>query len=217
MFGLDLVSASHDEIHISTFNELEISFYEQIHLGVVYIVSNDTVKASNPIFNHLKIHNENFLGSSSTIQPCLDEYPLIPLYCFNFKTIQGIQTIHVNSMVDLLGLVISVSPASTIRKQDGVETLRRTIGLHDMSGYSIGITLWGELCQIEGAELANLRGLDTPPILAIKGGYVTEFNGKTLGTILNTTLFITPKIEEIVLLKRWFDANGFRSTSPSLS
>ena len=87
MSRFDLVSSSHDEMHISTFKELELSFYEQIHLGVVYIVSNGTMKASNPIFNHLKIHNEVFLGSSSTIKPCLDEYPLIPLYFFNFKTI----------------------------------------------------------------------------------------------------------------------------------
>ena len=87
MFKFYLVSASHDEIHISIFNELTLSFYEQIHLGVVYIVSNDTGKASNPIFNYLKSHNDIFLDSSSAIQTFLDEYPLIPLFFFNFKTI----------------------------------------------------------------------------------------------------------------------------------
>ena len=76
-------------------------------------------------------------------------------------------------MVNLVGLVISVSPTSTIRKRDGVETIRHTIGLRDMSGYSIDITLWGEHCQIEGAELANLCGLPTPLAVAIKGGRVT--------------------------------------------
>ena len=86
-----------------------------------------------------------------------------------------------------------------------------------MSGYNIDITLWGKHFQIEGTELANLHGLDTPPVLEIKGGHVTEFNGKTVGTISNTTLFINPNIEETVLLQRWFDDNGFRSASPSLS
>ena len=114
MFGFDLVNALHDEIHISAFNELALSLYDQIQIGIVYMVSNGTVKASNPIFNHLKSDNEIFLGSTSTIQPCLDEYPLIPLCCFNFKTIKEIQTIPVNSMVDLVGLVISVSPTSMI-------------------------------------------------------------------------------------------------------
>ena len=116
VFGFELVNASHDEIHIFAFNELELSLYDQTQIGIVYIVSNGTVKAFNPIFNHLKNHNEIFLGSSSTIKPCLDEYPLIPLYFFNFKTIHEIQTIPDNSMVDLVGLVISFSPTSTIRK-----------------------------------------------------------------------------------------------------
>ena len=38
IFGFDIVNASHDEIHISTFNELALSLYEQIHTGIVYIV-----------------------------------------------------------------------------------------------------------------------------------------------------------------------------------
>ena len=67
VFGFYLVNTSHDEIHILAFNELTLTFYEQIHLGVVCIVSNGTVKASNPIFNHLKSPNKIFLGSSSTI------------------------------------------------------------------------------------------------------------------------------------------------------
>ena len=63
IFGFDIVNVSHDEIHISAFNELALSLYNQLHIGIVYIVSNGTVKASNPIFNHLKSHNEIFLGS----------------------------------------------------------------------------------------------------------------------------------------------------------
>ena len=69
-----------------------------------------------------------------------------------------------------------------------------------MSGYNIDITIWGDHFQIEGFELANIHGLDTPPALAIKGGRVTKFNGKTVGTISNSTLFINPKIKETVLL-----------------
>ena len=85
-----------------------------------------------------------------------------------------------------------------------------------MSGYIIDITLCGEHFQIGGTELANLRSLDTPPVLAIKRSHVTEFNGKFVETISNTTLFINPNIEESVLIQIWFYDNGFRSTSPSL-
>ena len=83
--------------------------------------------------------------------------------------------------------------------------------------YSIDITLWGDNFQIEGAELSNLCGLPTPSAIAIKGGRVTNFNGKTVGTISNTTIFINPNIEETVVLQRWFHDNGFHSASPYLS
>ena len=39
MFGFDLVDASHNEIHISAFNELALSLYDQIEIGIVYMVS----------------------------------------------------------------------------------------------------------------------------------------------------------------------------------
>ena len=120
-------------------------------------------------------------------------------------------------MVDLDGLVISVSPTSTIRKRDGVEIVKLTIGLCDMSGYSIGITLWGEHCQIQGAKLSSLRGLPTPPAVAIKGSRVTDFNGKIVGTISNTTIFINPNIEQTSVLQKSFHDNGFHSASPTLS
>ena len=70
-----------------------------------------------------------------------------------------------------------------------------------MSSYSIDITLWGEHCQIERVELANLRALPTSPAVVIKGGRVTDFNGKTVGTISNTIVFINPEIEQTSVLQ----------------
>ena len=86
-----------------------------------------------------------------------------------------------------------------------------------MSGYSIDITLWGENFQIQGSELASLCSLPTPPAVVIKGGPVTDFNGKSVGTILKSTIFINPNIEQTSVLQKWFNDNGFRSASPSLS
>ena len=86
-----------------------------------------------------------------------------------------------------------------------------------MSGYSIDITLWGEHFQIQGAELSNLCSLPTPLAVVIKGGRVTDFNGKSVGTISNSTIFINPNLEQTSILQRCFNDNGFRSASPSLS
>ena len=85
-----------------------------------------------------------------------------------------------------------------------------------MLGYSIDITIWGEHCQIEGAKPANLRGLPTPPAVAIKGGRVTKINGKTVGTISNTIVFINPEIEQTLVLQNRFHENGFRLAESSM-
>ena len=86
-----------------------------------------------------------------------------------------------------------------------------------MSSYSIDLTLWGDHFQIQGVDLASLRGLPTPPAVVIKGGRVTDFNGKSVGTISNSTIFIKPNIEQKSVLQTWFNDNGSHSTSPSLS
>ena len=86
-----------------------------------------------------------------------------------------------------------------------------------MSGYSIDIKLWGDHCQIQGAELSSLQNLPAPPAIAIKGGRVTYFNGKNVVTISNTTIFINPDIEQNSILQNWLHEIVFHSTSPSLS
>ena len=58
MFVFDLDNVSHDEIHIFAFVELELSLYDQKKIGIAYIVSNGTIKSSDPFFNNLKSHNE---------------------------------------------------------------------------------------------------------------------------------------------------------------
>ena len=86
-----------------------------------------------------------------------------------------------------------------------------------MSGYSINITLWGEHCHSTGKDLATIHSLDTPTILAIKGGCIAEFNGRTVGTISTSNLLLNPDIPETHQLQTWFHERGRLSSSLSLS
>ena len=217
LFGFDLLDCSGEEIHVSTFNSFVDSFYSQIEIGTVYTVSNGTIKTTNPAYNHLNNHIEIVLSSTSTIQPCLHAIPSIPVHSFHFKTIDDLQATPLNSMVDLIGMVISISPASTIRKKDGSETSRRTVALRDTSCFSIDVTLWGHHCHNKGSQLASLYSSDPPPVLAIKGARLTDFNCRTLVIVANTTRHINPDIEPTHILQKWFTESSFRAASPSLS
>ena len=112
-------------------------------------------------------------------------------------------------MVDLIGLVSSVSPASTIQKKDDSETSRRTVCLGDTSCFRIDVTLWGHHCHIEGSHVASLYSSDPPPVLAIKGARLTDYNGKTIGSVPSSIVLINPNIEVTHLLQTWYTDHGF--------
>ena len=178
LFGFDLLYCSGEEIHVYAFKKFVDSFYALVEIGTLYIVSNGTIKTSNPSYNHLNNHLQIILSSTSTIHPYLDGFPSIRLHSFHFKTINDFQILPSNSMVDLIGMVISVFPASTIWKKRGSQTSSRTIFLKDTSCLSIDDTLWVHHCHNEGSHLASLYSSDPPPILAIKRGchsYIYRF------------------------------------------
>ena len=75
------------------------------------------------------------------------------------------------------------------------------------------VTLWGEHCRVEGQELSTLRSENAHPVLAIKGGRVAEFNGKTVGTTSKSIVLINPDIPEKHKLTQWFEKQGFHTSS----
>ena len=117
LFGFDLLDCSREEIHVYAFKKFVDSFYALVEIGTMYIVSNGTIKISKPSYKHLNKHLEIILSSASTIHLCLHEFPSIPLHSFHFKTINDLQSLPSNSMVDLIGMVSSITLASTIQKK----------------------------------------------------------------------------------------------------
>ena len=65
--------------------------------------------------------------------------------------------------------------------------------------------------------LASLYSSDLPTILAIKGGHLTDYNGKTIGSVPSSTILINPDIEATHRLQKWYTDHGFHVASPSLS
>ncbi|GMQ03792.1 hypothetical protein CsSME_00049450 [Camellia sinensis var. sinensis] len=55
--------------------------------------------------------------------------------------------------------------------------------LKDKSGRNVELTLWGNFCNAEGLEMQKMCDSGLFPVLAVKSGRVSEFNGKVVGTI----------------------------------
>ncbi|XP_054791912.1 LOW QUALITY PROTEIN: replication protein A 70 kDa DNA-binding subunit A-like [Prosopis cineraria] len=217
VFSFDLLDSDGGEIRATCFNAVAEQFYRLVEVGKVYLISRGSIKPAQKNFNHLPNDQELTLDLTSIIQPCLDDDKSIPMRLFNFRPISDVESMEISSVVDVIGVVFSVSPTTSIMRKNGTETQKRALQLKDMSGCSVELTLWGDFCSAEGQRLQNTCDSGAFPVLAVKAARVNEFNGKALGTIVNSQLFIDPDFPEAYRLKEWFDKEGRNVPTISIS
>jgi replication factor A1 len=217
VFSIDLLDSEGGEIRVTCFNSVADQFYDRIEAGKVYMFSKGSLKPAQKNFNHLNNEWEIVLDSTSTVEPCLEEDISIPKQHFNFRPISEIEHMETNSMVDIIGVVISINPSNTIMRKNGIETQKRTLQLKDMSVCSVEVTMWGAFCNKEGQQLQEMCDSGGFPILAVKAGRVSEFSGKSVGTISSSQLYINPDFQEAHRLRDWFEREGKNTASHSLT
>lgn len=217
VFSFDLLDLDGGEIRVTCFNAVVDRFYDIVEVGKVYMISRGSLKPAQKNFNHLKNEWEIFLEATSTVELCEEEDGSIPKQQFSFRSISEIETADSNSILDVIGIVVSVNPSVPILKKNGMETQRRTLNLKDGSGWSVELTLWGDFCNNEGQQLQDMVHFGEFPVLAVKAGKVSDFTGKSVGTISASQLFINPDIQEARSLRGWFDREGKNVTSHSIS
>ncbi|KAI5066239.1 hypothetical protein GOP47_0018863 [Adiantum capillus-veneris] len=217
VFHFDLLDAEGGEIRATCFNNVADQFYEQTELGKVYMLSKGTLKPVQRAFNHLKSEWEIHLDNSSTLEPCHEEDGSIPRQLFDFKPINEIENMEANSMVDLVGVVVTINPSSTIMRKNGTETQKRTLQLRDTSGRSVEVTMWGSFCNNEGQQLQDLCDSGQFPVVAIKAGRISDFSGKSVGTISSSQILLNPNLPQCFEVKEWFERIGRNTAFQSIS
>lgn len=217
VFSFDLLDSDGGEIRVTCFNAVADRFYEIIEVGRVYLISKGCLKPAQKNFNHLKNEWEIFLEATSTVDLCTEEDGSIPKQQFSFRHISEIESAENNSIVDVIGIVISVNPSVPILRKNGMETQRRILNLKDTSGRSVELTLWGDFCNKQGQKLQEMVDVGFFPVLSVKSGKVNDFSGKSIGTISSTQLFINPDFAEAHELREWFDSGGKNAVTMSIS
>ncbi|XP_049361733.1 replication protein A 70 kDa DNA-binding subunit A [Solanum verrucosum] len=217
VFSFDLLDSDGGEIRVTCFNSVADQFYDQIEPGRVYQISKGSLKPAQKNYNHLPNDHEIMLESTSVVQPCFEDDRAIPQQQFHFRPISDIEAMENNNVIDVIGVVSSISPSSSIMRKNGTETQKRVLQLKDMSGRSVEVTLWANFCNAEGQTLQSLCDSGAFPVLAVKAGRVNDFNGKSIGTISTSKLFIEPDFPEALKTKAWFEREGKNTPSMSLS
>lgn len=112
--------------------------------------------------------------------------------------INEIEQVPPNATIDLLGVVKAFTPESTITtKKDGREVSKRELTIADDSGTEVRLTLWGEKATQDPAQWEG------HPIVAFKGVKVSDFNGRSLGSLPSTQMQVQPDLPEAAALHNW--------------
>ncbi|KAJ0242576.1 Replication protein A 70 kDa DNA-binding subunit C [Hirschfeldia incana] len=217
VFSFDLVDSGGGEIRVTCFNDVVDKFFDVIVVGNVYLITKGNLKPARKEYNHLPNDYEIHLDNASMVQQCYEDDATIPRNQFYFKDICAIETMESNSIIDVIGIVFSISPTGSIMRKNGTEAQKRALQLKDMSGRSVEVTMWGNFCNAEGQRLQSLCDSGVFPVLAVKAGKISEFNGKQVSTIGSSQLVVEPDLPEARELRAWFEREGRNAPCISIS
>lgn len=146
---------------------------------------------------------EMTLTERSVVEPAADSAMAAPALRFAFSPIDGLAA-KVGATADVLALVTQVGDLGSVaRKSDGASLAKREITLLDATAHTVRLTLWTELAEGVGGELAGAvaawaeaggapAGV-APPVVACKSLRVSDFNGCSLSTVGRSAIVMQPQ------------------------
>lgn len=213
LFSIDLLDNSGGEIRGTFFKEACDKYYPLLEQGSVYTFSGGQLKVvQNKQYSTLKNNYEITFDQRSEIKQATDDNQ-IKASLFDFVKISDLQLKDPNAVVDILGVVKASTEPSTIisQKLGGKELQRRELTVVDDSNAEVRVTLWGE------KALSNDYNWHTCPVVAIKGVKVSDYGGRSLGTMNSSQISINPSIPEGELMHRFKIALESGNTGPIAS
>ncbi|XP_048595412.1 replication protein A 70 kDa DNA-binding subunit D-like isoform X2 [Brassica napus] len=215
VFNVELTDEG-TQIQATMFNDAARKFYDRFHLGKVYYISRGSLKLANKQFKTVQNDYEMTLNENSEVEEASNEETFVPETKFNFVPIEELgMYVNQKELIDLIGVVQSVSPTMSIRRRTDNEMIpKRDITLADESKKTVVVSLWNDLATGVGQELLDMA--DKSPVIAIKSLKVGDFQGVSLSTIRRSNVVINPESPEAKKLKSWFDSEGKEASMSSI-
>ena len=172
----------------------------KLEQGKVYLVSGGKIQYAKKGFNPTNNQYEISFDRNSRFEPATADFDTSDLGKVNykFKKLKELETIAINSTIDVCGVIVDVKPKANIHSKAGKELVLRKCSLVDDSNVKVELTFWGEDTNLidEGEE----------PVVVIKDVRVGEFNGtKNLSVSGSSVVALNPTdIKEADAIRRWF-------------
>ncbi|KAJ2825441.1 Replication factor A protein 1 [Coemansia furcata] len=138
----------------------------------------------------------------------------VPQERFDIISISLLEKYKEKQAVDILCIVVDIIDAIPIVKGtgNGMSTRRHLMAV-DMSGYKVGITLWGHMAMDFSAPIGS--------VIAFKGTQVNSFDGRTLSASEWRLMVVNPDFPTAHALCKWYSFEGchmeFRSFTNTAS
>lgn len=216
VFNVELTDEDGTQIQATCFNEAARKFYDKFELGKVYYISKGTLKVANKQFNTVRNDYEMTLNENSEVEEVSNEAAFVPETKFNFVPIDELGPyVNGRELVDVIGVVQSVSPTLSIRRKINNDTFpKREITIADETKKTVVVSLWNDLATNVGQELLDMA--DKSPVVAIKSLKVGDFQGVSLSALSKSIVAINPEIPEAKKLRNWFDSEGKETSLASV-
>ncbi|GMH90990.1 hypothetical protein TrST_g6866 [Triparma strigata] len=211
LFSIDILDASGMDIRGTFFKEDANKWFNVLEVDKVYTFSGGRLKVANPQWNKCKCQHEITFDRSTDIQLC-EEDASIQQNIFDFSQIVKLESIEPESIIDIIGVVASISPVTSITaKKTGNELKKCELTVMDDSDAQVNVTLWGKKAETAENEFAGC------PVVAFKGLKVSDYGGRSCGTLMSSAILKGPRIPETERIQSWFQNRGANATVKNLS
>nr|GEV43822.1 replication protein A 70 kDa DNA-binding subunit B [Tanacetum cinerariifolium] len=208
VFNVELTDEDGTEIQATMFNEAAKKFFDVFEMGKVYFISKGTLKVANKQFKTVQNDYEMTLNENSQVEVVANEAAFIPETKFNFVPIDQLGPyVLQKELIDVIGVVQSVSPTMSIRRKiDNEAIAKRDIVIADDTKKTVVVSLWNSLATDLGQKLLDMA--DESPVVAIKSLRVSDFSGVSLSTVGKSIIEINPDTPDSQKLKSWYATEG---------
>ncbi len=192
LMPLEFVDRENTLIAATLFGEGVGKFDPILAAGRYYYVSRGKVKLANKKFTSIENDFTITLDENSEITAAPDDGS-IETKLFQFVPLRRIRGMPTKVLVDVLGIVHSVSDVCEIQlKETKQTTKKKVVQLFDEDMEPVRVTLWRELAE---------QQFQPGQIVGFKDMYVGEYKGKVLSSTKSSLIKVEPEDPRVAVLK----------------
>lgn len=199
VFNMDLYDKS-AQIRATVFNDLVDRFYDKIHCGKVYLISNADLKDAKKQYSSINNNFELMFSNDTEMIECDEKSESFPEVKMNFNLISELKKLSLNSLVNVIGICHEIRGLEEfVSKKNGKCLKKREIVIIDSSNEYISITMWNH--DAENYDLNNIRA-----VISLYNVRISEFNGKKHITLnRDSDIKYNETISEAKNLSTWYE------------